>query len=249
MTREWFKFDLNSILMEQAYTCMIVDDDTIDRLTTVSFVRKYSFLNVAGVFASAEEALEAAVTATPQVVLLDIDMPGLSGLELRRQLAAVPACIFITSYPDYAVESFELEALDFLVKPLKADRFDKAMQRLQEYMNLRHKAELFDYTLGADTILIKDGHEHVKLKLQDIVYLEALKDYTGIVTSQKKYCVLSSLGKLLKENTFKTFIRIHRSYAVQKHFIERITAQEVFVKNLSLPVGRSYKDALAELKS
>lgn len=235
--------------MQKAYNCIIVDDDEIDRLTTVSFVRNYPFLQIAGVFGSAAETLTVVTQTSPDVLFLDIDMPGISGLELRQKLAHNPACIFITSYPDYAVESFELAALDFLVKPLGAERFAKTMQRLQEYMEVRHKAALLDYSLGGDTVFIKDGHEHIKILLHEIIYLEALRDYTNIITAKKKYCVLSTLGSLLEQKAFQMFVRIHRSYAVQKHFIDKITPKEVFVQNVILPVGRSYRESLDALKT
>ena len=234
-------------LEKKIYNCIIVDDDEIDRLTVVSFCRRYPFLCIAGIFSSSEEALVFASQHPIDVLLLDIDMPGMSGLELRRQLDIIPACIYITAHPEFAVESFELSALDFLVKPLKADRFAAAMDRLENYLNMRSKASLLDHTLGGDTLFIKDGHEHFKIQLQEIIYLEALRDYTGIVTAKKKYCVLSTLGNLLGEKAFTSFVRIHRSYAVQKHFIKKVTPKEVFINEISLPVGRSYKDGLAEL--
>lgn len=234
--------------MNRQYSCILADDDEIDRLTNLSFIRQYPFIQVAGVYSSAEEALPALQNSIPDIAFLDVDMPGLSGLELRRRFDLIPACIFITAFPDYAVESFELAALDFIVKPVKADRFSRTMERVQEFFIIRDKASLLDHSLGADTIFIKDGHEQVKLQLHEIVYLEALKDYTRVVTVSGKHCVLSSLGHLLKEPAFRSFIRIHRSYAVQKNFIDRVKSQEIIVRNISLPVGRQFKDALAELK-
>lgn len=175
-------------------------------------------------------------------------MTGLNGLELRQRLLHIPACIFITSYPDYALESFEMAALDFLVKPFSPERFAKKANRLQDYFTIRQKAELLNHTLGADTIFIKDGTKQVKLQLHEIIYFEALNNYTSIVTTSRKYAVLSTLGNLLKEEAFGNFIRIHRSFAVQKHFIEKISAGQVLVGNVSLPVGRNYKDSLNFLK-
>lgn len=232
----------------KTFDCVIADDDEIDRLTTQSFVKRYPFLHLVGSFNSSTEVLDAVQANRPDVMFLDIEMPGMSGLKLREKLIDIPACIFITSHPDFAVESFELSALDYLVKPLKADRFEKAMRRLEEYMQIRQKADLLDITLGADTLFIKDGHERVKIQMHDVLYLEALKDYTSIVTAKQKYCVLSSLGNLLNEKAFQTFIRIHRSYAVQKHFINRITAKEVQIDDILLPVGRGYKESLEMLK-
>ena len=233
--------------LSKKHSCIIVDDNEIDRLAVVSHARRVSFLHIAGVFESSAKALEFAQKSPPDVLFLDIDMPGINGLDLRKQLEQIPACIFITSYPEYALESFEAAALDFLVKPMRSGRFEKCMERLKDFLEIRHKAELLDYTLGEDTLFIKDGHDHIKLQLHDIIYLEALKDYTGIVTPQKKYCVLTPLGNLLKEKSFKSFIRIHRSYAVQKHFIHKITPKEVMVNNLLLPIGRTYKDSLDQL--
>ncbi len=233
--------------MNKKIGCMVVDDDTIDRLTTVSFLNDYPFIQLLGSFESPVQALDAANKLCPDVLFLDIDMPEMSGLELRKQLLHVPACVFITSYPDYALEGFDMAALDFLVKPFTAERFAKMMERLQQHALIRQKANLLEHTLGADTIFIKDGSEQIKLQLHEIIYLEALKDYTGIVTAQKKYAVLSPLGSLIKEKAFRSFIRIHRSYAIQKHFIKKISSGEVMVNDIVLPVGRSFKDALKGL--
>lgn len=235
--------------LNKIYNAIIVDDNEIDRLTAQVYVKRYPFLNIAGVYSSAENALEAIGQKNIDVLFLDIDMPGLSGLEMRRKLGNDFACIFITSYPDYAVESFELAALDFLVKPLQKDRFENALLRLKAYLEVKNKASLFEASIGGDSIFIKEGHEQVKIKLHDIIYLEALKDYTRIVTAEKKFCVLAMLGNLLQESNFKSFTRIHRSYAVQKHFVNKITAKEILVNDFPLPIGRSYKDSLEKLFS
>jgi len=205
-------------------------------------------VRIAGVFESAAKALAfIQKNESPDVLFLDIDMPGMSGLDLRKELEQIPACIFVTSHPEFALEGFEIAALDYIVKPLKADRFAKAMGRLEQFLEIHYKAELLDYTLGEDTLFIKDGHNHIKLQLFEIIYLEALKDYTGIVTRKKKYCVLTPLGNLLKEKAFQTFIRIHRSYAIQKHFIKEISAKEIMINEMLLPIGRSYKEAVERL--
>jgi two-component system, LytTR family, response regulator len=234
--------------LKKIYTCIIVDDNELDRLTLVSYVRRYPFIHIAGSFDSPALALAFVQKAEPpDILFLDIDMPGMNGLDLRKQLEKIPACIFVTSHPEFAVESFEMAALDYLVKPLKTDRFKKAMDRLEHFLEIHFKAELLDYTLGEDTLFIKDGHNHVKLQLYEIIYLEALKDYTGIITRKKKYCVLTPLGSLLKEKAFQTFIRIHRSYAIQKHFIKEISSKEVMINDMLLPIGRSYKETVEKL--
>jgi DNA-binding LytR/AlgR family response regulator len=226
--------------------CIIIDDDEIDRLTVVSYAKRFPLLKIQGVFSSAEAALPLLDTMELDVLFLDIDMPNLSGIEFRKKAAHVPVCIFITAHPEHAVESFEVETLDFMVKPIKIDRFTQTIQRIEDYMELKTKASLFEASIGGDSIYIKEGHEQTKVKLHDILYLEALKDYTKIITPQKKHCVLSSIGNLLKETNFNSFIRIHRSYAVQKQFIKTIGPQEITLNNnIQLPVGRSFKDNLS----
>jgi len=231
--------------MTNKYTCIIIDDDEIDRLTVVSFARKFPVLDILGVFESAEDALSIIEKERIDVLFLDIDMPGLNGIEFRKRALEIPVCIFITAHPEHAVESFEIETLDFIVKPLKLDRFAQTVSRIEEFMEIKLKASLFEASIGGDTIYIKEGHEQTKVKLHEILYLEALKDYTLIITDKKRHCVLSSIGNLLKENHFHSFIRIHRSFAVQKQFIQKINSSEILLNNnISIPVGRSYKDNL-----
>ncbi len=231
------------------FNCIIIDDDDIDRLTVVSHVRKFATLHIAGVFASAAEALPLIASQDIDILFLDIDMPMGSGLDFRRSLQHIPVCIFITAHAEHAVESFELEALDFIVKPLKSDRFHKTIDRIVEFMEVKHKVALYEAGLGTDTIFIKEGHDQVKIKLHDILYLEALKDYTLIITNQKRHCVLSSLGTLLKETHFTSFVRIHRSYAIHKTFVKKIGSTEVeLINSTTLPVGRSYKENLSLLQ-
>ena len=227
---------------------MLVDDDKVDMLTTVAFLEPYPFIEIIGRFNDPLTALKAATLSPPDALFMDIDMPGLSGLQLRRQLMEIPACIFITSFPDYALESFELDTLDFLIKPFSHDRFAAAVSRLQEFMSIRRKAELLSHTLGADTVFIKDGTTQIKLQLHEMIYLEALNNYTCIVTASRKYTVLSTLNNLIQEQAFRSFVRIHRSYAVQRHFISKIGSSEVVIGDVSLPVGRSYKQMLLGLK-
>jgi len=228
--------------------CVIVDDNEIDRLMALSLVKRFPKLNVSGTFSSASDALPLISAGGIDVLFLDIDMPEMSGLELRKLAPEVPICIFITAHPEHAVESFELETLDFLVKPLRFDRLVQTVHRIEEFMEVRHKAALFESSIGGDAIFIKEGHEQIKVKLHDVLYLEAMKDYTLIVTSEKRHCVLSTIGNLLKEPYFESFVRIHRSFAVQKQFIDKIGTAEILLHNQqTIPVGRTYKDNLSSL--
>jgi two-component system LytT family response regulator len=231
-------------------TCIIVDDKELDRMVLQSYLDNYPFLEVAGTFGSGRQALDFVRTiAPPDVLFLDIDMPEMNGLHLRSQLDKIPACIFITNHPEFALESFEMATLDYLVKPLKQDRFEKMMQRLQEFLTLHSMADQMQHKLASNTLTIKDGYNHVKLQIQDIVYLEALKDYTGIITRNRKYCVLAPLGSLLKENSFQSFIRIHRSFAIHRNSVKEISAKGIWLDDILLPIGRSYKEKVEKLFS
>lgn len=235
----------NSTIEMKPYNCIIIDDDEIDRLTVISYAKRFPLLNIVGVFENAENALPVIEKEKIDILFLDIDMPVLNGLEFRKKVMEIPVCVYITAHPEHAVESFELDTLDFIVKPIKIDRFTQTVAKIEDYMELKLKAKLFESNIGGDVIYIKEGHEKTKLKLHDIMYLEALKDYTKIVTSNKKHCVLTSIGNLLKEPHFNSFIRIHRGFAVQKHFVQKINSQEIILNNnVSIPIGRSYKDNL-----
>ena len=227
------------------YNCIIIDDDEIDRLMAVSYAKRFPILNIVGIFECAEDALPILEKQPIDILFLDIDMPSLSGLEFRKKALEVPVCIFITAHPEHAVESFELDTLDFIVKPIKLERFTQTISKIEDYMELKLKAQLFESTIGGDVIYIKEGHIQTKVKLHSILYLEALKDYTKIVTSTKKHCVLTSIGNLLRDAHFQSFVRIHRSFAVQRHYIDKKMPNEILLHNGEfLPIGRSYKENL-----
>lgn len=229
----------------KCFNCIIIDDDEIDLLMVVSFVKRFPQFNLVGAFQNGEDALRVMENKKIDILFLDIDMPTISGLDFRKKAMNVPVCIYITAHPEHAVESFELDTLDFIVKPIKIDRFTQTMSKIEDYMELKLKAKLFESTLGGDVIYIKEGHNETKVKLHDILYLEALKDYTKIVTSTKRHYVLTSIGNLLKEPHFQSFIRIHRSFAVQKQYIDKKMTNELLLNNGALiPIGRSYKDNL-----
>ena len=228
------------------FKCIIIDDDEIDRLTVVSYVKRFPNLKIIGVFENAQDALPVLEKEIIDILFLDIDMPVLNGLDFRKKASEVPVCIYITAHPEHAVASFEVDTLDFIVKPIKIDRFTQTVLRIEEYIELKQKAKLFESTLGGDVIYIKEGHTETKIKLHEILYLEALKDYTKIVTSSKKHCVLMSIGNLLKETHFQSFIRVHRSFAVQKQYIDKKMTNELLLNNgMIIPIGRSFKENLS----
>jgi len=224
------------------YRYIIVDDQEIDQLSLIALLHKNPLFEKAGCFSDTTSALAFLTTETADIVFLDIDIDGESGLELRKKLTQVPACVFVTSHPEYALEGFELEALDYLVKPARKERFELTLQKIIDYLEIKEKAANYDMHFNEQHLIIKEGYEQIKIPMGDILYLEALKDYTLVVTPAKKHCVLSNIGNLLKQEHFSDYIRIHRSYAVSKSGISKIGSQAIkTISGIELPVGRSYK--------
>lgn len=225
--------------------CIVVDDNEIDRLTVVAHVRNCEKLQLLNAFDTSLQAKKFLTENKPDVVFLDIDMPELSGIELRKLALEIPACIFITSHPEHAVESFDLDTLDFIVKPITKERFLSTVEKLENFFDIREKAQLYENSIGGNFIEIKEGYSNVKIKLHEIVYLEALKDYTFIYTLNKRHCILKSIGNVLKTSEFFDFIRIHRSFAIRKEYITKVSSLEIELNGkIKLPIGRNYKDNL-----
>lgn len=236
---------LRLFFIMKPFNCIIVDDDEMDRLAVLSYAKRFPSLQIEGVFDSAEKALLFLEKKSIDIAFLDIELNGASGIELRQKALSIPVCIFITSHAEFAAESFELQTLDYIVKPFKFPRFEQTMKRIEEFMEIRLKANLFESSIGGDTVYVKTGYDQIKVKLHEIVYLEALKNYTILVTASKRHCVSSSLGDLLLVDAFHSFTRVHRSYAVQKQFVERIGTHEIeLYNNVVLPLGRSFKEQL-----
>lgn len=228
-----------------SYKCLLLDDDPMDRTMLTAIVKKYPALEIMGVYSSAEELLEKANLKEIDILFLDIDLPNLSGLQLREKLDIIPVCVFISSHPEFAVDTFTLDTLDFITKPLKTDRFEQCYNRIIDYLELKQKAQLYESSIGGDVLIIKEGHKQTKVKLHEILYLEALKDYTKIITDSNKHIVLSSIGNLLKEIHFSNFIRVQKSFAVQKDRIEKWDSNQIYLNNgVSLPLSKNYRDNL-----
>ena len=225
------------------YNCVIIDDNELDRLIVENYVRKFNQFSILGVFSNVNDAIAVINSNSTDILFLDIDMPEMSGLEFRRIMKDIPVCVFITSHAEYAVESFEVEALDFIVKPLDLERFTLSVNRICDYMELRIKATEPEF--DNESVFLKEGHGRVKIIINDVLYIEALKDFTRIVTIDKQYCVSSSFGNLLNEQAFCSFLRVHRSFAVSKKHIQKIQSQKIeFENGVSVPVGRNYKTSV-----
>ncbi|MCF0062851.1 LytTR family DNA-binding domain-containing protein [Dyadobacter chenwenxiniae] len=226
-----------------------IDDNPLDLLFISEFAKAFPFLQNCGTFANALEGYEAQQYIKPDLVFLDIEMPGFTGLELLRKIRnEVDIAVFITSHHEFAIEGYELSALDYILKPLTEARFQETARRIREYALMKHRAEAYEVLFGDDTLTIKEGHNQVKLSQKDIIYLEAMQDYTKIITQQKNYVTLSTLTCFMEQLPSDRFMRIHRSYAVSLNQIKELRHSEVVCNNTVIPVGKTYRSAIAKLR-
>ena len=175
-------------------------------------------------------------------------MPGFSGIELvRKKITAYGQPVFITSHPECALEGFELEAFDYLLKPVSSERFARCAFRLRDFYQMRIKACTFDTEDDSNFIVIKQGYDKYKIPVHDILYVEAMRDYTRVVTAKKQYLVLSTLNGFAQKLP-ETFVRIHRSYNVNRNKVDGIQKNKINIQSQELPIGNHlYTDELPVL--
>lgn len=228
--------------------CIVADDNELDRLTISGYLSHFPEIELIKIFENPLEALPVIEQENPDVIFLDVDMPGMSGLELRKKVSQIQICIFTTDHPEYAVESFELETLDYLVKPYTFERFSKTIDRIKEYMTVLSRYSKFEEQSDESHIFIKTGHKKVKVAIDSILYLNSLQNYTIVLNLEEKHYMLSSLGTLLTDKNFSSFSRVHKSYAVNRNHIKSIDSKEITLTNgTKVPIGRSYKSAVENI--
>jgi len=225
---------------------VIIDDDEVDRAVVETEADKFSFLQKIASCSNPVEAVEVISQFNPEIIFLDIEMPGLTGIELiRKRIAASSLPVFITSHPEFALEGYELEAFDYLLKPVSSERFARCALRLRDFYQMRVKAFAFDTEQDKDFIIIKQGYNKYKISIHDILYLEAMKDYTRVVTNEKQYLVLTTLNGICEKLPADMFVRIHRSYVVNRSKVDAIQKNKVNIQSQELPIGKLYKHALS----
>lgn len=219
--------------------CVIVDDNRIARTTMRQLAGKVKNLQVVGECASAEEAFELLKTEKVDLLLLDIEMPGMSGIELTRELREPrPLIIFTTSKKDYAAEAFDLNVVDYIVKPVTPGRFQLAMEKAEEIYN--SSAEEMQAS-GDEFIFIRDGNIVRRLEFTDINYAEAMGDYVKLHTPSRFYAVHATLKLVEERLPAAKFTRVHRSYIVAVSKIDSIQDGTLIINGKPVPVADSYR--------
>jgi len=223
-------------------TCIIVDDEYLAIKVLQEYASRLPTLQVVKTFTDSREAIRFVQQQPVDLLLLDIQMPYLTGFDLVKQLPAGTMVIFTTARHDYAVQAYELNVLDYLVKPVAVERFEKAIQRAVEYRQYRSLAQE-QQPVVKNYLMIKSDYRLIKLMLEDIEYIEGLSEYVKIYTREKNYTTLAALKNLESELPAQQFIRIHKSFIVALASISQFNSRAVQLSNgKELPIGRSYKE-------
>ena len=227
--------------------CIIVDDEPLALDLLESYVLKTPFLHLEGKYLGALQAMKEMADKQIDLIFLDIQMPGLNGMEFSRMVKPETRIIFITAFNQYALDSYRVNAIDYLLKPVSYSDFVEAANKAMQWFDLTRKSGLPAPTDAGtkiiDSIYVKSDYKLVQVKLKDILYIEGLKDYIKIYTENETKPILSLMSMKTMEELLPSegFIRIHRSYIVQKDKIKVIDrGRIVFGKNY-LPVSDSYK--------
>ena len=226
--------------------CIIIDDEPLAGKGLKEYVEQIDFLDLKGVYISALSAMNKADLQHIGLIFLDIEMAGLSGLEFYRSLQHPPQVIFTTAYPQYALQGFDVSALDYLIKPISFDRFVKAALKAKEYFDVRIKQQDEVPGENADYFYIKTDNKLEKIFLNDIYFAEALQNYVCIHTKEKKFITYLTFKALEEYLPADKFLKIHKSFIVALSKVDSIEAGHLNVLNKKLPVSRSLKTEVME---
>lgn len=228
--------------------CVIVEDEPLARNLMVEYVHKVPSLNLVEACSSPIAAIEVLRNNSIDLLFLDVQMPELTGISLLKVLQKRPLVVLTTAYSEYALEGYELDVADYLLKPITFERFlravDKVTQRLEGNRNVIQEVAVPDH--ANRFVFVKDGTKLVKVQLDDILYIEGLKDYVTIHTKQQKVVSLQRMKTLEEQLPSTEFIRIHNSYIVSLKAIEVIHKGEVQIGGHLLPIGETFKKSFRE---
>jgi two-component system, LytTR family, response regulator len=224
--------------------CVIIDDEPLAVELLEDFVSKVPSLELISSCSNAIEATTIIQNNKVDLIFSDIEMPDFSGIEFIKSLDVKPLFIFTTAYSHYAIEGFNLNAVDYLVKPIPFHRFLKAVNRAQELFNLKIENETVSESTLTKTefIFVKSEYENVKVNLSTIKYIEGLKDYIKIYTDDPKPILTLSSLKAFEEKLPANFIRVHRSFIVSLNYINSVQRNRIIIDKIRIPIGQNYKD-------
>lgn len=224
-------------------SCVIVDDEPLAITIIEGYLKKIPYIEIIGRFDNAIPVYEFLKENEVDLLLLDIEMPNISGVDFLKSLSTSPSVIFTTANRNYAIEGFELNVEDYILKPISFERLLTAVNRV--YDNKKEKvSENGDIE---DFLYLKENKKMVKVYLNNILYLESIKDYVKVVTSCKTVVTKQQLGHFESTLDNKKFLRIHRSFIVATDKIDAYSLSGIDIGSIELPIGRKYKEEVIEM--
>jgi len=220
-------------------SCVIVDDEPLAGQLLASYVGKIDDLELAGVFSNPIEAWSFLQKNKVDLLFLDIQMPELNGVQLAKLISAETSIIFTTAYPDYAVEGFELKALDYLVKPIRLQRFLESVNRFRE-IGKQHSDQKQEKQ--PTYLFVKTEYRHQKINFEDILYLKGMGDYVSIFTRNGRILTLENMKSFESSLPATQFVRVHKSYLVSLDKIDFIERNRIKIEEELIPIGATYQE-------
>ncbi len=227
--------------------CLVVDDEELARTLLENYIGRLPHLELVGQCKDPLEAMQVLQNEPVDVLFLDIQMPGLTGVEFLRTLKTRPVVIFTTAYPDYALEGYTLDVIDYLLKPFSFERFVQAVNKAGEMLRLKAgngntAPAAPEEEPARDFILVKSEHKIHRIKFDDILYIESMREYVAYYTPNGRILSLNSLKSLEEELPSGRFLRIHKSYIVALEKIDTLEGNQLHVGKEKLPIGASYRE-------
>ncbi len=221
--------------------CIIVEDEKLAQIVLQNHLQKIEKCELVAICNNALEAREVLNKQEVDLMFLDIQLPGMTGLHFLRTLQNPPLVVLTTAYAEYAVESYEFNIIDYLLKPISFERFCKAINKIVDGRLFTQTAKE-ENNLPTDHIFVKSNSKFFKVNFSEIIYVEAMKDYLKIHTREYSLVTLQTMNEMEKILTAKQFIRVHKSYIIALAYIKSIYGNSVEMEKATLPVGLSYKD-------
>lgn len=224
--------------------CIVIDDEPMALDLIKSYIVKTPFLESGECFTNPYKAVAYLINNRIDLVFLDINMPELSGIQLLKSLPSPPQVIFTTAYPEFAAESYEYNAVDYLLKPVRYERFLKAVNKAAGILKTANdkKKESSESTGNDEHIYIKSGTRLIKVRPSEILYVEGAGNYMTFHTTEKKIMSLLTMQEVLDMLSSEIFVRIHKSYLISLKRIDAIEKHDVIINGKQIPIGMTYRE-------
>jgi DNA-binding LytR/AlgR family response regulator len=225
---------------------VIIDDNEIWRTTIEAFVKMNDLLELIGTYSSAAEAYSQIIEKKPDLIFCDVDMPDVNGIAFFKEIKRHPLLIFVTSHPNYALESYETNAIDFLVKPFPVERFFKSVEKVRIMLKILEAGKKGKEMekIEDNFFFVRSNNAFQKINYDEILYIKSMENFVQIKTKTDTYTTLVSLKNIMLQLPKHKFMQVHRGYVVNIYEVTSIDKEQVFIGNQSVPLGDNYKEEL-----